>query len=311
MKRSRIVVVGSANTDMVFRSNRLPEAGETLLGARFSMVAGGKGANQAVAAARLGGDVAFVARVGRDSLGEAAIDGFRRDSIDTAHIAVSDDAASGVAAILVDETTGQNRIIVASGANAQLSVEDVRAAGKAIAAADMLVCQLEVPLEAVSEALAIAQRSGVPAILNPAPARKLPLGLIAMVSYLIPNEIEANQLAFGEQATDRISPPDAAAKLRATGAGTVIVTLGADGAYALSAGGELRVSGRRVAQVVDTTAAGDCFTGALAVALAEGRGLAPAISFANRAAAISVTRPGAQPSIPTRAEVDAQDVAAG
>jgi len=303
MKRPRIVVVGSTNTDMVFRSARLPEAGESLPGATFAMMAGGKGANQAVAAARLGGDVTFVAKIGADWLGESALEGLKSDGIDTRFVAVSAHSASGVAAVLVDEGTGQNRIIVAVGANGQLSVDDVRAASGAISNADIVVCQLEMPLESVQETLTIAMRSGVPAILNPAPAQPLPDGLLEMVAYLVPNEIEARQLAFGFQDGVVGEPEAAADQLVRLGAKAVIVTLGGDGALVVSNSDRFQVPGNAVARVVDTTAAGDCFTGALAVALAEGSALRDAIDFANRAAAISVTRPGAQPSLPMRAEV--------
>ncbi|HEY3329418.1 MAG TPA: ribokinase [Capsulimonadaceae bacterium] len=306
MKQPKVVVVGSTNTDMVFRSQRVPEAGETILGGTFAMVAGGKGANQAVAAARLGAAVTFVAKVGRDSLGEQAVAAFQADGIDTSYIAVDDTASSGVAAILVDDVTGQNRIIVASGANAALTVADVEAASTAIRTADIVVCQLEVPLDAVVAALTIAHGAGVPTILNPAPAMALPAAIFPLVTYITPNEIEAGQMLEGTGCDVPASDYTAcAAIIRSLGVETVITTLGGDGAYILTSAGPAKVEGRRVKEVVDTTAAGDCFTGALATALAEQRTLADAIDFANRAAAISVTRAGAQPSLPSRFEVDA------
>ncbi len=306
MQEVNIVVVGSTNTDMVFRSPRVPGAGETILGGSFAMVAGGKGANQAVAAARLGGRVTFVAKVGADSLGEQAIAAFQREGMDTKFVTVAAFEASGVAAILVDETSGQNRIIVASGANASLSRADVEVASDAIASADIVVCQLEVPVDTVMATLEIAHRHGVSTILNPAPAAALPAAIFPLVSYLTPNEVEAQQMLAGLGVADPpTDPAKCAMYLREAGVGNVVVTLGGDGAYVLTADGATQVAGRRVPQVVDTTAAGDCFTGGLAVALAEGRSLAESVDFANRAAGISVTRAGAQPSLPTRAEVEA------
>ncbi|MDR3707010.1 MAG: ribokinase [Capsulimonadaceae bacterium] len=308
MSASRIVVVGSTNTDMIFRSPRIPDAGETLLGAMFAMAAGGKGANQAVAAARLGGNVTFVARVGADDLGRASIQGFQKDGIDTRYIVIDQSASSGVAAILVDQESGQNRIIVASGANARLTIDDVRAATDAIREASVVVCQLETPLDVVEEALTIAHRHGVPTILNPAPAQSLPARLFPLITYLTPNEIEAAQLVGGVWKAEDASAAyaDLADKLRSRGVDAVIVTLGADGCFVLDNSGSEHIPGRRVDKIVDTTAAGDCFTGALAVRLGEGAPLPIAIDFANRAAALSVGRAGAQPSLPYRAELEAR-----
>ncbi len=308
--RPHIVVVGSSNTDMVVQVARIPRPGETILGGAFTMAAGGKGANQAVAAARAGANVTFVARVGDDLFGRKALEGFQADGIDVQHVTRDRQAASGVALIQVARN-GQNSIAVAAGANGRLSPDDVRAAEGAIRSASIVLCQLEVPLETVAETVRIASKVGVPVLLNPAPApeQALEASLTAAISYLTPNETEAAQLAGGDGSgrTERTEADDseaAAQRLREAGAGTVIVTLGAAGALVASPEGVARIAGFRV-EPVDTTGAGDVFNGVLAVALAERRALADAVRFACAAAAISVTRLGAQPSIPHRAEIEA------
>ncbi len=293
----QIVVVGSSNTDLVVRAPRLPRPGETILGGEFSQSAGGKGANQAVAAARLGGHVAFIARLGADTLGDTALAGFAADGIHTAHVVRDPDAPSGIALISVDAPTGENTIVVAGGANARLSPADVRAASSVLQQAAVLLCQLEVPLPTVQAALELAHAAHVITILNPAPAQALPDALLRLVSLLTPNETEA-ALLTGESA-----PAQAAAALVARGVPVVLVTLGADGALLATREGTRHLPGFVVPHVADTTAAGDCFSGALAVALAEGQAIQSAAQFANAAAALCVTRSGAQPSLPTRAEV--------
>ena len=298
MKRS-VVVVGSSNTDMVVRSERLPRPGETVLGGAFGMAAGGKGANQAVAAARLGARAAFVARVGTDTFGDAALAGFQAEGIDCRFVVQDPDAPSGVALIGVDKGTGENFILVASGANAALSEENIERARPVIEGAAVLLCQLENPLKAVRAALRMARAAGVLTILNPAPAQPLDDALLSLVDVLTPNETEAAEL------TGESEPRAAAQHLRARGVRNVVVTLGADGVLLAAAESLEHIPGLHVSPVVDTTAAGDCFNGALAVALAEGRVLRDAVQFAQRAAALSVTKPGAQPSLPTRAAVDA------
>jgi ribokinase len=296
-----IVVIGSSNTDMIVRVPSLPRPGETLLGGVFSTAAGGKGANQAVSAARSGGRVTFVARLGTDMFGDQAAAGFRREKIILKHLARDPRAPSGVALICVS-AQGENSIAVAGGANARLSVADVRKASTSIAAAKMLLLQLETPLPTVLAAARIARRAGVPVLLNPAPAQALPDELLASVSLLTPNETEAAVLT-GIQVSDTESAARAAEALRARGVPTVIITLGARGAWVATAeGGEL-VPGFEV-KAVDSTAAGDTFNGALAVRLSEGAPLREAVRFAHAAAAISVTRLGAQPSVPTRAEIE-------
>jgi len=264
-------------------------------------VQGGKGANQAVAAARLGADVVFVARVGDDGYGDAALAAFKADGIDTAYVTLDSNQPTGTAIIGVDETTGENSIFVVSGANGCVSVEDVESASSAIASADILVCQLEVPLAAIETALRIAHKAGVPSILNPSPVQPLSPEILKLVTVLVPNEGEA-QLLAGETALKELGEIGEA--LRSQGVGTVLITLGKEGALLVDESGARRFPGVVVTEVVDTTGAGDCFTGALAVALAEGQGIERAVKFASAAAAISVTRAGAQPSLPYRNEVD-------
>ncbi|MBI4581043.1 MAG: ribokinase [Planctomycetes bacterium] len=297
----RIVVVGSSNTDMIIQAARIPRPGETILGGQFSMAAGGKGANQAVAAARAGGQVTFVARVGNDVFGEQAIKGFVADGIDVKHVIKDPDAPSGVALIFV-AADGENSIGVASGANGRLSPADVQAAADAIGSADVLVMQLETPMETVKAAARMAASRKVRVILNPAPAQPLSDDLLKCASVLTPNETEA-ELLTGVKVDSEAKAAEAAKALRARGVGMVIVTLGAKGVYVSADEFTGPVPGF-VVKAVDSTAAGDVFNGALAVSLAEGRPLADAVRFANAAAAISVTRLGAQPSAPKRAEIE-------
>jgi ribokinase len=298
---SRIAVVGSSNTDMIIKVDRLPAPGETVIGGEFSTAAGGKGANQAVAAARAGAEVSFIGRVGDDMFGEQALEGFAEDGIDVSHVLRDATAPSGVALIFVDEG-GENSIAVASGANAKLTAADIAVAGDAIASADVLVMQLETPLETVQAAAAMATENGVRVILNPAPAQPLSDEILCNVSILTPNESEA-ELLTGIQVEDDAGAAAAARALAARGVGTVILTLGSRGAFVFESDrGEL-VPGFEV-RAVDTTAAGDVFNGSLAVGLAEGKPLAEAVRFANAAAALSVTKLGAQPSAPTLSEIE-------
>jgi ribokinase len=294
MPRPKIVVVGSANTDMVVRSAHLPLPGETVLGGKFIMTAGGKGANQAVAAARLGAEVTFVARLGRDVFGDRALAGYQAEGITTEYIVRDDDEASGVALIVVDEAA-ENIIAVAPGANGRLSPEDVFAAEPAIRDADGVLLQLEIPLETVRAAIELAQRHNVRVILNPAPARTLPDDVLRGADVLTPNENEAAKL-IGE------SIDSAVEALIACGVGSVVMTCGAAGCEVLADGKRQRVPGFHV-EAVDTTGAGDCFNGALAVALARDWQMIDAARYANAAAALAVTRFGAQTAMPTDAEV--------
>jgi ribokinase len=302
MSAGRVVVIGSSNTDMVVKAARIPEPGETVLGGEFVMVPGGKGANQAVAAARLGAVVTLVARVGDDLFAEASLRNFREAGIRTEFVFRDATAASGVALILVDRE-GENAIAVAPGANARLTPADVDRAETAIREAEVVVLQLEVPIETVLHALGLAKRHGRRVILNPAPAARVPDEALSLVDLLTPNETEAEML-LGGGAAGLGGIAATAEALRAKGVGTVIVTLGREGAFVVGPEGSFHVPGRHV-QAVDTTAAGDAFTGALACALAEGRDLPAALEFATAAAALSVTRMGAQSSLPDRAAVEA------
>jgi ribokinase len=296
-----IVVVGSSNTDLILRVPHIPVPGETILGGKFLTAPGGKGANQAIAAARAGGSVILVAKVGQDHYGEAAIAGFQRDGIDVTHVSRDKSAPSGVALIFVS-ATGENCIGVADSANSKLSPADVQAAAGAIAAAGMLILQLEIPLETVLAAAALATAHGVPVILNPAPAQTLPDELLAKVTLLTPNETEC-EILTGIQVTDQPAAAKAASALLARGVQTVIITMGKRGAYVATRDEQRMVPGFHV-DPVDTTAAGDVFNGSLAVALVEGQSLPQAVRFAHAAAALSVTKPGAQSSAPDRPAID-------
>jgi len=294
-----IVVIGSTNTDMVIRAAHLPAPGETLLGGSFFMNPGGKGANQAVAAKRLGGHVSFVAKTGNDIFGVDALRQFIQEGIDVSHMHTDPYHPSGVALITVDDKA-ENTIVVASGANSTLSPEDVDHAADAIKSAAIILMQLETPLETVIHAARLAASGVGQVILNPAPAQALPDELLKNIDIITPNETEAGMLS-GITITDNDSARAAGHAIRAKGVGTVIITLGAKGAYILSKDMEQLVEAP-VVEAVDTTAAGDVFNGALAVGLAEGQSLADAVAFGCRAASISVTRLGAQAAAPYRHE---------
>jgi ribokinase len=301
-RQKSIVVIGSSNTDMIVRVPRIPRPGETLLGGEFFTAAGGKGANQAVGAARAGGRVRFIARVGQDALGDEALANLKRDGIDVAHVVRDPRAASGAALIFVAKD-GENSIAVAGGANTKLSRADVTRAAGVIRSAALLVAQLETPLATVQHAARLAHRAGVPMILNPAPGRTLPDSLLKLVAILTPNESEA-ELLTGIKVQSPTTAAQACAKLLARGVGAVILTRGARGAFVADAHGAQLVPGFKV-KAVDTTGAGDVFNGALAVALSENEPLNEAVRFASAAAALSVTRWGAQPSAPQRTRIAA------
>jgi ribokinase len=286
---------------MVVRLPRIPEAGETVLGGSFLRADGGKGANQAVAAARLGAEVTFVGRVGADELGERAVAGLRDEGIDVSHVSRDEKEPSGVALIFVDER-GENAIAVAPGANAALSEDDVERAGGAIETADVLLLQLETPLPTVERAAAVAAAAGVTVILNPAPAQPLPDSLLYRVDVLTPNEGEARLLAAlpGDDATREAT----AGRLLERGVRRIVVTLGAAGALVITRAGEEQLVEGFSVDAVDTTAAGDAFSGALAVALAEGPSLAEAVRFACAAGAVAATARGARPSLPRRERLE-------
>lgn len=299
-----IVVIGSSNTDMVVKTSHLPAAGETVLGGEFMMNAGGKGANQAVAAARYGEHVVFVARVGDDMFGRQTLESMRRDGIDTSCVSVDSDRMSGVALISVN-AEGENSIVVASGANMALGREDIDRAAEEIRRADVVLMQLEVPVATVEYAAEVAAAAGVPVILNPAPAPAGPLGagLLSRIDVITPNRSEATRIS-GIEVTDMASARRAAEAIHAMGTRRVIITLGGEGSLIYD-GGEFEHIGATRVEAVDTTAAGDTFNGVLAVGVAEGLSLARAAREASVAAAISVTRMGAQTAAPTRAEVEA------
>ncbi len=286
---------------MVVQVPHLPRPGETVLGGPFLMAAGGKGANQAVAASRLGAQVHLVARVGNDLFGRQALDGYRAEGIVADHVYTDDAAASGTCLIMVD-AQGQNCLAAAPGANAYLTPADVQKAETTIAASNILLLQLENPIEAVAAAAEIATRHHVPVILNPAPARPVPAALMRRVSVLTPNETEASALA-GTPSLDDAGLEEAAEILLRQGPGAVVITLGARGVLIATPQTRTRVPAYRV-KAIDATAAGDAFNGALAVALARGDGLSEAVQFASAVAALSVTRLGAQPSLPRADEVD-------
>lgn len=294
-----VLVVGSANADLTVRVERRPGAGETVLGTDLVESAGGKGANQAAAAARIGGRTALLARVGGDAFGEMLLAAQRAAGTDVAPVIVDDAARSGTAMIIVDPD-GDNSIVVSPGANAALSPGDVAAAQETIAAASVVSLQLEIPMESVRAAAAAAERAGTRVVLNPSPAPEVALApeLLAVADPLVVNEHEARQLSGRADG----SPAEWAQALREQGARSVVITLGGDGALVLDASGSEDIPGVRV-KAVDTTGAGDAFTGALATRLARGDALPEAARFAVRVGAAAVTKPGAQPSYPTLAEL--------
>ncbi|MCC7362603.1 MAG: ribokinase [Anaerolineales bacterium] len=293
-----IVVIGSSNTDLIVRASRLPAAGETVLGGDLATAAGGKGANQAVAAVRLGAPVSFVACLGPDMFGQQAAAALAAEGLDLTYLVRDPAAPSGVALIVVDDA-GQNLIAVAPGANSRLTPAAVAAAQPALAAARVLLLQLEIPLDTVLAAARAGRAAGLTVSLNPAPAQPLPAELYPLLDFLTPNEHEAQTL------TGLADPAAAADALLARGVRAVIVTLGAQGVLvATRPGAPERLPAFQV-QAVDTTAAGDAFNGGLAVALARGDELPDAVRYAQAVGALAVTRAGAQPSLPTAAEVSA------
>ncbi len=297
----KIVVIGSCNTDMVISMDHLPLPGETLIGGEFFMNSGGKGANQAVAAARLGGNVSFIAKVGNDPFGKRALEQYRAEGIDVKHILTDPVQPSGVALIMVD-AQGENSIAVASGANAHLTTKDLDNAKEILSRADIVLMQLETPITTVEHAANVAKRSGAKVILNPAPAQPLPESLLQNLYILIANETEAEFIS-GTQITDMDSVARAADILCDKGVEKVVITLGSRGAFVKERGNYHQIPGLKV-KAVDATAAGDTFCGALCVALAEGKNLTEAVTFANRCAAVTVTRMGAQSSLPYRSEIE-------
>ncbi len=302
MNRAHIVVVGSSNTDMVVKSQRIPLPGETVTGGQFVMAPGGKGANQAVAAARLGAEVSFVARVGRDIFGEQAVEGYDKEGILTDLILRDPENHTGVALIMVDDQ-GENLISVASGANHALTPQDVERAAERIQTANVVLLQLEIPMETVQFAARLAAEAGAQVILDPAPAPDAPLddALLRDVACLTPNESEAERLT-GRPVRDEATARAAAEKLLQSGARRVIITLGAKGALLAGEGQTVLVPGYTV-EARDSTAAGDAFNGGLGSALARGLPWEEAVLEASLVGAFSVTRLGAQPSLPAADEL--------
>lgn len=295
MKRNKIIVIGSSNTDMTVKTSRLPGPGETVMGGTFSMGGGGKGANQAVAVSRLGGNAEFVCKVGDDIFGRASVQRYREEGIITSHVMTSPQP-SGVALIYVDDHA-ENCIAVAPGANYDLKPEDISSIGQSISEAAIMLLQLEIPLETVVAAAMAAREADVKVVLNPAPAQALPDGLYRDTYLIIPNETEAQALT-GVQIDSPESAAEAARILQVKGAANVIITMGAKGSSVTDSGGRTEFIPAVRVQAKDTTAAGDTFCGAVCVALADGKSLTEAAGFATRASALSVQRIGAQQSIP-------------
>jgi ribokinase len=302
MNTPKIVVVGSVNTDMVVKSERIPAPGETITGGQFVMAAGGKGANQAVAAARLGAQVTLVAKVGRDVFGDQAVENYRREGIATDLVLRDPALATGVALILVDQK-GENSIAVAPGANFSITPDEVAQAAERIRQADVLLLQLEIPLATVEAAARIAAEAGVSVVLDPAPVAPLSDALLGCVKVIKPNEHEAERLT-GVRVTDEASARQAAEQLLCRGVQQAVITLGPRGALWVSRERSVFVPGTPV-QTVDSTAAGDAFSGGLACAMARGLSMEDAVREACLVGALATTRLGAQPSMPTAAELAA------
>ncbi len=297
--RRDVLVIGSANMDMVIQSDRFPRPGETVLGNDFAMFPGGKGANQATACARLGGRVHFIGKMGKDVFRDDLTRSMERDGIDLDALLVDDEASTGVAFISIDGS-GENQITVVSGSNMRLRPDEIEAREDLFRQAAVVVLQLEIPLETVEKAVELGRKHGATVILNPAPARELPPSLLAKVDILTPNEIEASLLA-GLEVDSLDTAEEAARRLLEKGVGKIIVTLGDNGALLVTPDTRRHFPVQTV-EVVDTTAAGDAFSGALAFAVAEGRSIDDAIRLANAVATHTVTRLGAQASMPTMEE---------
>ncbi|WP_219597277.1 ribokinase [Aeromonas salmonicida] len=299
---NRLVVLGSVNADHVLRVPHFPRPGETLTGHSYQVVPGGKGANQAVAAARLGAPVSFIARIGDDAIGQQMRQGFEQDGIDVSAVELDETLPTGIAIIYVSDE-GENSIGISAEANGALSPAMVKRHEAMIADAHTLLLQLEVPLESVFEAAKLARSHGTRVVLNPAPARPLPAELLALVDLITPNQTEA-ELLTGVKVSDEASAAQAAARFHQMGISDVMITLGSQGVYCSNARQQQLIPGFRV-EAVDTTAAGDTFNGALLAAELAGAGFNAAVRFAHGAAALSVTKFGAQSSIPSKVEVDA------
>ncbi len=298
---NNIVVIGSTNVDMIIKSDRLPKSGETLIGGKFFKAGGGKGANQAVAAARAGGRVTFLSRVGNDVFGQEAIQGYRNDKINVSYVKIDQAESTGIALIFVD-SKGENCISVASGANMKLDQSDINDATIELDNADVVLMQLETPIETIEYIIKLLKNKQVKTILNPAPALKISDDLLRHLTIITPNETEV-ELLTGVTVKDEKDALKASKILLGKGVKNVIITMGKKGAFLHSESDSIFIPAFEV-NALDTTAAGDTFNGALAVAVAEGKTLEDAVEYANAAAAISVTKIGAQPSIPLKKEIE-------
>lgn len=303
MRQNRITVLGSYVADLAFHVDSLPTWGETRMGSTFAIGPGGKGSNQAVAAARAGGQVTFITKLGEDSFGQMARNLYRETGIDTQFIA-STPHPTGAAVIILDATRGENAILIVPGACFELTLDEVDRAAGAIASSKLFVTQLELPIPIVEHGLRLAHQNGVPTILNPAPALPLPKAIYPLCDYLTPNETEAATLT-GIAVHDLTTAERAADALLDLGARNVVLTLGAKGVFIKNRQIMRHVPAVVAGAVVETTGAGDAFNGGFAVALSEGMEFVEAAQFACVVAGISVTRPGTAPSMPHRAEVDA------
>jgi ribokinase len=301
--------MGIFAVDLGFRAKEIPVWGQTILGSGFRLGPGGKGSNQAVAAARLGGKVHFISKIGRDVFGDMAVRLHTEEGVDTRFLLKSTEHPTGAASIIIDETRGDNAIIVFPGAASTLTCEEIDEAEAQISASAAFMTQLELPVPIVEHGLKLARRLGIPTILNPAPARDLPPSLYELCEYLTPNESEAEALT-GISVSTLAQAECAADALLDQGVQNIVLTLGARGALIKNASGSAHIQAFNAGAVVETTGAGDAFNAGLAIALSEGMEIADAVKFSCAVAAICVTRPGTAPSMPTRSEVDALIVSA-
>ena len=299
--KKKIVIVGSVNTDMVISADHFPLPGETLMGTNFMTNFGGKGANQAVAAARMGGQTVFIGKVGNDNFGTSIISNLESEGINVSHLYTTQETSTGVA-LITTIPSGENSIIVNAGANGQLTADDVRDSEEVIAEAGTVLMQLETPVAALTEAAKLGKKHGAFTVLNPAPASPLPHELLENIDLLIPNETEASSIS-GVEIKDESTAMEAISAIQGMGVKNVIITVGSKGAIAKVDGKMIMVPAFKV-KAIDTTAAGDTFCGALCVALSEGKDIEAAIRFGNKASSVSVTRKGAQLSIPQRKELE-------
>lgn len=301
--KKKIVIVGSANTDMVISADHFPLPGETLMGTNFMTNFGGKGANQAVAAARMGGQTVFIGKVGNDNFGTSIISNLESEGINVSHLYTTQETSTGVA-LITTIPSGENSIIVNAGANGQLTADDVRDSEEVIAEAGTVLMQLETPVAALTEAAKLGKKHGAFTVLNPAPAPASPLPheLLENIDLLIPNETEASSIS-GVEIKDESTAMEAISAIQGMGVKNVIITVGSKGAIAKVDGKMIMVPAFKV-KAIDTTAAGDTFCGALCVAMSEGKDIEAAIRFGNKASSVSVTRKGAQLSIPQRKELE-------